>query len=171
MDLASVIAAVPDFPKPGILFRDVTPVFQDPRAYEAAIAGLAQRLDGVACDALAAVESRGFLLGGPLALRLGKGLVLVRKAGKLPRQTRRAAYALEYGEAVVEMHVDACRPGDRVVVLDDLLATGGTAAAAGELVRGCGAEVAAYLFLVELAGLHGRERLTDAPVISLVMYP
>lgn len=171
MDLANVIAAVPDFPKPGILFRDVTPVFQDPQAYAAAIDGLAACLDGVAYDSLAAVESRGFLLGGPLALRLGKGLVLVRKAGKLPRPTRRAAYALEYGEAVVEMHTDACEPGQRVVVLDDLLATGGTAAAAAELVRGCGAEVAAFLFLVELAGLDGRQRLAGAPVFSLVMYP
>lgn len=171
MDLANVIAAVPDFPHPGILFRDITPVFQDPAAYAAAIDGLADLLAPLAFDALAAVESRGFLLGGPLALRLGKGLILVRKAGKLPRATRRAAYALEYGEAVVEMHADACLPGQRVVVLDDLLATGGTAAAASQLVRGCGAEVAAYLFMVELEGLAGRRHLVDAPVFSLVVYP
>ena len=171
MDLANVIAAVPDFPRPGILFRDITPVFQDPRAYDAAIAGLADLLAPVAFDALAAVESRGFLLGGPLALRLEKGLVLIRKAGKLPRATRQASYALEYGEATVEMHDDACRPGQRVVVLDDLLATGGTAAAAAQLVRASGAEVAAYLFLVELAGLAGRRQLDGAPVFSLVVYP
>ncbi len=171
MDLANVIAAVPDFPRPGILFRDITPVFQDPRAYDAAIAGLADLLTPVAFDALAAVESRGFLLGGPLALRLEKGLVLVRKAGKLPRATRQASYALEYGEATVEMHDDACRPGQRVVVLDDLLATGGTAAAAAHLVRAAGAEVAAYLFLVELEGLAGRRKLDGAPVFSLVAYP
>jgi adenine phosphoribosyltransferase len=171
MDLANVIAAVPDFPRPGILFRDITPVFQDPVAYAAAIDGLADLLAPLSFDAFAAVESRGFLLGGPLALRLGKGLILVRKAGKLPRATRRAAYALEYGEAVVEMHDDACRPGQRVVILDDLLATGGTAAAAAELVRGSGAEVAAYLFMVELEGLAGRRRLAGAPVFSLVVYP
>lgn len=171
MDLAHVIAAVPDFPRPGILFRDITPVFQDPQAFGAAIDGLAGLLAPVAFDTLAAVESRGFLLGGPLALRQGKRLVLVRKAGKLPRATRKASYALEYGEAEVEIHDDACRPGDRVVILDDLLATGGTAAAAAQLVRACGAEVAAYLFMVELAGLDGRRNLAGAPVFSLVVYP
>jgi adenine phosphoribosyltransferase len=171
MDLANVIAAVPDFPRPGILFRDITPVFQDPLAYGAAIAGLVDLLAPLEFDTLAAVESRGFLLGGPLALQLGKRLVLIRKAGKLPRATRRASYALEYGEAVVEIHDDACRPGHRVIILDDLLATGGTAAAAAELVRGCGAEVAAHLFMIELAGLEGRRHLAGAPVFSLVVYP
>lgn len=171
MDLARIIAAVPDFPRPGILFRDITPVFADPQAYDAAVTGLADLLAPLAFDAFAAVESRGFLLGGPLALRLGKGLILVRKAGKLPRATRRAAYALEYGEAVVEMHDDACRAGQRIVVLDDLLATGGTAAAAARLVRDSGAEVAAYLFMVELDGLGGRRNLDGAPVFSLVRYP
>jgi adenine phosphoribosyltransferase len=171
MDLANIIAAVPDFPRPGILFRDITPVFQDPRAYDAAITGLADLLAPVEFDALAAIESRGFLLGGPLALRLGKGLILVRKAGKLPRATRRASYALEYGEAEIEVHDDACRPGQRVVILDDLLATGGTAAAAAQLVRGCDAKIAAFLFMVELEGLAGRRNLAGAPVFSLVMYP
>jgi adenine phosphoribosyltransferase len=170
MDLKQVIVDIPDFPKPGILFRDITPIMEDPRAYGAAIDGLADLVTGVAWDRLAAIESRGFILGGPLSLRLDKGLVLVRKAGKLPRGTIGETYELEYGSAAIEVHQDSLRPGQRVVVIDDLLATGGTAAAAGRLVRKCGAEVAAYLFLVELAGLAGRSQLTDAPVFSLVEY-
>jgi adenine phosphoribosyltransferase len=170
MDLTQVIRDIPDFPKPGILFRDITPVLEDPDAFTHALAGLEDLLDGVAYDRLAAIESRGFLLGAPLSARHGKGLVLVRKAGKLPRQTAAVSYDLEYGSATIEVHADAIAPGQKVVVIDDLLATGGTAAATGELVRRCGGEVAAYVFLVELEDLAGRERLADAPVFSLVKY-
>jgi adenine phosphoribosyltransferase len=170
MDLEQIIRNIPDFPKPGILFRDITPVTEDPRAYAYAIDALAGLVADVRCDGIAAIESRGFVFGGPLALRLGCGLVLVRKAGKLPRTTRAERYALEYGEATLEIHADSVRPGERVLIVDDLLATGGTAAATGRLVRQGGAEVAGYLFLVELADLEGRRHLADAPVFSLVRY-
>ena len=170
MDLKQVIVDIPDFPKPGILFRDITPVMEIPEAYAAALSGLAGLLEGLEFDSLAAIESRGFVLGGPLARDLGKAMVLVRKAGKLPRETVGESYELEYGSAEVEVHRDSVQAGQKVVVIDDLLATGGTAAAAGRLVRKCGAEVVAYLFMVELEGLAGRAQLTDAPVFSLVKY-
>ena len=170
MDLKHVIASIPDFPKPGILFRDITPITENPQAYAHAIDGLTGLVAGIRCDRVAAVESRGFVFGGPLALRLGCGLILVRKAGKLPRTTRRAEYSLEYGTAALEIHADSLQPGQRVIVVDDLLATGGTAAATGRLIRQCGAEVAAYLFLVELSDLAGRTNLEDGPVFSLVSY-
>ncbi len=170
MDLKQVIRDIPDFPKPGILFRDITPVLEDPAAFAEALDGLDGLLAGLDYQRLAAIESRGFLLGAPLAARHRKGLALVRKAGKLPRETVTERYDLEYGSAEVEVHADALVPGQRVVVIDDLLATGGTAAATGSLVRRCGAEVAAYVFLVELEFLAGRERLSDAPVFSLVKY-
>jgi len=169
MKLEKVIRAVPDFPKPGILFRDITPVLEDPAAFRAAVDGLRDLLAGVDFTTFAAIESRGFLFAGSLADALGKRVVLVRKAGKLPCASRRASYELEYGEATIEMHRDSCA-GHRVVVLDDLLATGGTAAAAAELIAADGGEGAAFLFLVELDFLRGRERLTKAPVFSLVRY-
>jgi len=170
MDIRTVIREVPDFPQPGILFRDITPVLADPAALVVALDGLSELISNITCDKLAAMESRGFLFGAPLALRLQRGLVLLRKAGKLPCPTERETYALEYGEAVLEVHRDALKPGERVILIDDLLATGGTARAAGRLVRKLGAEVAAYLFLVELKDLAGRQLLTDAPVLSLVAY-
>jgi len=170
MDLKKVIADIPDFPKPGILFRDITPITEDPAAYRVAIDGLAGILEGCEFDSFAAVESRGFIVGGPLGLDMGKGMVLVRKKGKLPRETVEESYELEYGSAVIEVHTGCFKPGQKVIVIDDLLATGGTAAACGRLVRKCGAEVAGYLFLVELEDLNGRELLADAPVFSLVKY-
>ena len=170
MDLKQVIADVPDFPKQGILFRDITPLVEDPAAFKTALDGLRGLLDGVDFSALAAIESRGFVFGGPLAVKLNKRFVLVRKAGKLPRETVQTSYALEYGEASIEVHRDSFRAGEKVVVIDDLLATGGTAAATGELVGKCGATVVAYLFLVELEFLGGRAKLADAPVFSLVNY-
>ena len=170
LDLKTVIRAVPDFPKPGILFRDVTTVLHDPPAFRAALDGLAGLLDTVEWDRLGVVESRGFLFGAPLADRLGKGLLILRKPGKLPAEVVSESYALEYGEATLECHRDALQPGEKVVILDDLLATGGTAAASGRLVRTLGGEVAAYAFLVELMDLGGRAVLADAPVISLVKY-
>lgn len=165
------IRAIPDFPRPGILFRDITPVMEDPAAFAAAVAGLEELLEGTAWNAMGAIESRGFVFGAPVALRAGRPLVLLRKQGKLPGRTLAASYALEYGEAVLEMHVDSLDRGDRVVLIDDLLATGGTAAAAATLVKKAGAEVAAFLFLVELDDLKGRDKLAQvAPVFSLVNY-
>ena len=171
MDLRDVIRDVPDFPKPGILFKDITPVLQDPKAYRTAVDRLREMLDGVEVDVLAAIESRGFLFAGPLGLDLGKGLALLRKEGKLPAAVHRAGYDLEYGQATLELHRDAFAPGARVVIVDDLLATGGTAAASAALVREAGGEVAGFLFLVELEFLGGRGALEGtAPVFSLVKY-
>ncbi len=170
MDLKHVIRDIPDFPQPGILFRDITPVMEDPAALRAALDGMAQLLDGTEFDRYVGIESRGFLFGAPLAVEQKRPLVLLRKAGKLPGDTEAVSYDLEYGQATLEIHRGSVAVGQRVVIVDDLLATGGTAAASGELIRRMGAEVAAYLFLVELAVLEGRARLTDAPVFSLVNY-
>jgi len=170
MDIRQVIREVPDFPKPGILFYDITPIMEDPNAFRTTLAQLTELLGPLSFDRLAAMESRGFLFAAPLAIQLDKPVVLLRKAGKLPGETASATYDLEYGKATLEVHRDALQPGQKVVVLDDLLATGGTAAAAGALVRDLGAEVAAYLFVIELGELAGRGRLQDAPVFSLVKY-
>jgi adenine phosphoribosyltransferase len=171
MDLRKIIRDVPDFPKPGILFKDITPVMEHPDAYRAALAGMTALLEGTDYNKLAAIESRGFIFGGPMALEQDKSLVLLRKAGKLPAKTHQVTYDLEYGTATLELHVDALKPGDRVVIVDDLLATGGTALASAELVRKAGAEVAGFLFMVELQFLKGRKLLEDAgPVFSLVEY-
>lgn len=161
------ITSIPDFPKPGILFRDITSVLQSAEGLRLSIDGMADLLQGVEFDTLAGTESRGFLFGAPLAYRLGKGFVLVRKKGKLPRKTIFEEYNLEYGTAAIEMHTDAIRPGDRVVLVDDLLATGGTMEAAAKLVENLGGTVAKMLFLIELEGLGGRERLAKYSVGSL----
>lgn len=169
-DLKSLIAEVPDFPKAGILFRDITPVLANPVAFDQvtdALCGLA-RLAGA--THIAGIESRGFLFGVGVAQRLSLPFVPVRKPGKLPRATRRAEYALEYGTDAVEMHVDAVAPGDRVVVVDDLLATGGTAEAACRLIEACGAHVGAVLVVIELGALGGVERLAPRPVHALLRY-
>lgn len=170
--LKSAIRAVPDFPKPGILFRDITPVLEDPVLCNDAVEGFRQALDGIKVDAIAGVESRGFLFGMPLALALGVPFLTVRKKGKLPWTTVGYRYDLEYGSAEVEMHVDSVRPGMNVVVHDDLLATGGTALAAAELVRMQGGKVSAFSFLIELTFLQGMHRLEpfNAKAISLVTY-
>ncbi|HPF71129.1 MAG TPA: adenine phosphoribosyltransferase [Candidatus Krumholzibacteria bacterium] len=171
MDLRNVIRDVPDFPKPGILFKDITPVLQDPEAYRTAIAGLKDLLDGTGVQALAAIESRGFLFAGPLGLDLDLGVALLRKQGKLPAAVHAVSYDLEYGQATLEVHRDAFTAGQRVVIVDDLLATGGTALASAELVRKAGGVVAGFLFLVELEFLSGRAKLEDvAPVFSLVKF-
>lgn len=171
LDLSRVIRDVPDFPKPGILFKDITPVLEDPAAFAFAVAGLRDLLGAVRCDRLAAIESRGFVFGAPLALQLGLPLALVRKKGKLPAATREVTYALEYGTATIEAHLDSFRAGEGVVIVDDLLATGGTALAAAQLVRDAGATVAGFLFLVELEFLGGRAKLeAEAPVFSLVNF-
>ncbi|MCU0866213.1 MAG: adenine phosphoribosyltransferase [Planctomycetes bacterium] len=167
MDLAKLLRDVPDFPKPGILFKDITPLLADPAAMRETIARLA-RLDCGRIDKVAAIESRGFLFGVPLALQLGVGFVPVRKPGKLPWKTSRVEYVLEYGTDAVEIHQDAVRSGERVLLVDDLLATGGTMGAACQLIEGCGGVVAACAFVVELCFLPGRQRLAPRRVDSLI---
>jgi adenine phosphoribosyltransferase len=166
----SLVRDIPDFPQPGILFRDITPVLADPRAFHITLDAVAERFIGEHVDAIVAVESRGFIFGGALAARLNASFVPVRKPGKLPARTDRVAYSLEYGKGELEMHRDALRSGTRVVVVDDLLATGGTAAASGELVRRQGGVLVAYAFVIELAALDGRARLAPTPVVSLIQY-
>jgi adenine phosphoribosyltransferase len=155
MDLAAYLRDVPDFPKPGILFKDITPMLASPEAMEHAIDRLAA-MDFGRVDKVAAIESRGFLFGVPLAMRLGLGFVPIRKPGKLPWKTNRVEYVLEYGTDAVEIHEDAVAAGERVLLVDDLLATGGTMGAAAELVEACGGEIAGCAFVIELAFLNGR---------------
>jgi adenine phosphoribosyltransferase len=170
--LSTAIRAVPDFPKPGILFRDITPVLEDPALGKSITEGFRERLAGIQIDAIAGIESRGFLFGVPLALALGVPFLTVRKKGKLPWRTVSYKYDLEYGSAEVEMHVDSVRPGMRVLVHDDLLATGGTAVAAAELVRMQGGIVVGFSFLIELSFLEGLKRLEqyNAKVVTLLKY-
>jgi adenine phosphoribosyltransferase len=170
--LKATIRAVPDFPQPGILFRDITPVLEDAGLCNAAVDGFRRALTTQRIDAIAGIESRGFLFGMPLAMALNIPFVTVRKKGKLPWKTVSHSYDLEYGSAEVEMHVDSVKPGMRVMVHDDLLATGGTAAAAAELIRKQGGTVAAFSFLIELSFLQGLERLKPygADVVRLVTY-
>lgn len=167
-DLERFIRDIPDFPKQGIVFKDITPLLADPAAFARAIEAFAGAVPKP--EAVVAIESRGFLFGAPLALRWGVPLVPARKFGKLPGRTVRQVYSLEYGEDTLELHSDSLSAGMRVVVVDDLLATGGSAAATVSLVRQLGAEVAALLFLIELEGLAGRERLSPLPVHSLLRY-
>src|SRR6187399_3150923 len=165
-----LIRNIPDFPEPGILFRDITPLLADPKGFHVVLDMIAHRFVGEHIDAVVGIESRGFIFGGALAARLNASFVPVRKPGKLPFRTDKVSYSLEYGENELEMHRDALVEGSHVLVVDDLLATGGTAAAAGELVHRQGAEVHAYAFVVELTSLGGRQRLSGAPVISIVRY-
>jgi adenine phosphoribosyltransferase len=165
-ELESLIRDVPDFPKPGIVFKDITPLLADPAGFALAVERLAAATDRP--DAVVAIESRGFVFGTALALRWRVPLVPARKFGKLPGRTVRQTYALEYGEDTLEMHDDALVAGQRVAVVDDLLATGGTAAAAIALVEQLGATVSAVLFVIELDGLGGRERLAGRPVHALL---
>ena len=170
--LKAAVRAVPDFPKPGILFRDITPVLEDAALCTAAVDGFRHALAAQRIDAIAGIESRGFLFGMPLAMALNIPFVTVRKKGKLPWKTVGYRYDLEYGSAEVEMHVDSVKPGMRVMVHDDLLATGGTAAAAAELIKKQGGTVAAFSFLIELSFLNGMDRLKPygAEVVRLVTY-
>lgn len=168
--LASQIRDVPDFPKPGILFKDITPLLADPKAFTTCLDLFAERWAGEHVDAIVGIESRGFIFGAALAARMSASFVPARKPGKLPAATTRVEYALEYGTDALEMHVDALREGDRVVLIDDLMATGGTAAAVVELCRGLGAEVIGAGFVIELTFLNGRARMGDVPVLSLVTY-
>lgn len=168
--IKSKIRDVPDFPKKGILFKDITPLLQDRNAFAKVVECLAERYAAKKIDAVAGIESRGFLFGAALAYRLGVALVPVRKAGKLPYKTVQTSYDLEYGSATVEMHVDAVAKNGRVVVIDDLLATGGTASAACELVEKVGGKVIECAFVVELGFLKGRDKLQGREIFSLVEY-
>ncbi|MFU8839309.1 MAG: adenine phosphoribosyltransferase [Nitriliruptoraceae bacterium] len=167
-DLAALVRAVPDFPAPGIVFRDVTPLLADPVALGRAVEGLASVVDRV--DAVVGIESRGFILGAPVALHTHAGFVPARKEGKLPGQTVSVSFALEYGEAVLELQHGAIQPGQRVLIVDDVLATGGTAEAAARLVEELGGEVVGMSFLLELVGLGGAARLDRYHVTSLLSY-
>ena len=169
-DLRELIRDIPDFPKPGIVFKDITPLLLDPAALDAAVAGLAEWARPKAIDLVLAAEARGFILGAALARELGAGFVPARKPGKLPHETVSAEYILEYGVDALEMHADALADGARVLLHDDLLATGGTARALVDLAEGAGAEVVGCGFLVELAFLDGRERLAGYDVHALVSY-
>ncbi|HWK88486.1 MAG TPA: adenine phosphoribosyltransferase [Longimicrobium sp.] len=168
--LKALIRDVPDFPTPGILFRDVTPLLRDPRGLAQVVDALAGRYRGREIDVVAGVESRGFIFGAPLAHALGLGFVPIRKLGKLPADTVRREYALEYGTNTLEMHRDAVHPGERVLIVDDLLATGGTAGAAAGLVEDVGGVVAELAFVIELTFLPGREALAAYPVHTLLSY-
>ena len=168
--MRNYIRDIPDFPEPGILFRDITPLLRNPRAFNYAIDRLVDRFSQDSFDTVVAVESRGFLFGAPLACRMGKPFVPVRKPGKLPGVTSSAQYSLEYGSDVLEIHVDDIEPGGRVVVLDDLLATGGTLMAAARLVEGCGGVVTGMGLVIELMDLGGRERLKGYDIFSLLQY-
>ncbi len=169
-DLYKTIRDVPDFPKPGILFKDITPLLLDPRAFRQAIELMANPFRAARVTRVVSIESRGFLLGAPIALTLEAGLVPIRKPGKLPAARGRVEYALEYGTDALEMHRDAVGAGDRVLIVDDVLATGGTAEAAARLVRTHGAEMVGFTFLIELDFLKGRERLRGERAEAVLHY-
>ena len=169
MNIKDHIRSVPDFPKPGILFYDISTLLANAAAWKETVDRLTKTVDALRPDRLVGIESRGFLAAAPLALQLGKGFVMARKRGKLPGPTVRHEYALEYGTDIVELQTDAVQPGQRVVVVDDLLATGGTMAAVIALLRRMGAEVCGCAVIIELAFLNGRQKI-DVPVTSIVSY-
>ena len=168
--LEEYVRSIPDFPEPGIIFRDITSVLQDADGLQLAIDSMIKLLDGVDFDVVAGTESRGFIFGVPIAYEMHKPFVPVRKKGKLPCETISQSYDLEYGQATIEMHKDSIKPGQKVVLVDDLIATGGTIEAAIKLVEQLGGEVVKVIFLMELAGLKGRERLKGYDVSSVITY-
>lgn len=168
--MKALIRDIPDFPAPGIMFRDITPILQDPKALKEVIGSMAESIAPMKPDVIVGIESRGFILGVPVAVELGVGFVPVRKAGKLPAETIRAEYALEYGTNAVEIHRDAILPGMRVAIVDDLLATGGTAKAAVQLVEELGGKVAGISFLIELEFLNGRQLFNGYNISTLIKY-
>jgi adenine phosphoribosyltransferase len=170
LDLARYIRAIPDFPKPGILFRDITPLLADAAALRETVVRLADPFREQRIDLVAAAEARGFIFAAPLAIELGKGFVPVRKPGKLPHETRRYQYELEYGNDTLEIHCDGVRAGQRVLLVDDLLATGGTMQACCRLVEQCNAEIVACAFVIELTGLGGARRIAPLKTFSLLKY-
>ncbi|MBW5447904.1 adenine phosphoribosyltransferase [Cohnella sp. CFH 77786] len=170
MDFKEYIRVIPDFPQPGIRFKDITTLLKDGPAYRAAIAAMQEMVSGMKIDLVAGPEARGFVIGAPLALALGVGFVPIRKSGKLPGETIEAAYDLEYGKDRLAMHKDAIQPGQKVLIADDLLATGGTISTTINLIKQLGGEIAGAAFLIELGYLNGRDKLEGIEVKSLVTY-
>ena len=170
-ELKDYVRSIPDFPEQGIIFRDVTSVLQDAEGFKLAIDSMIKLLDGVEFDVIAGAESRGFILGAPIAYAMGKPFVLIRKKGKLPCETIEQTYDLEYGTATIEMHRDSIKPGQKVVLVDDLIATGGTTEAMIKLVESLGGEVVGIVVLMELAGLKGREKVKGYCLKSAITYP
>ena len=168
--MEDTIRNIPDFPKPGILFRDITTLLKDKYAFKKAVNELAKKFKNKKIDAVVAVEARGFILGGAVAEKLGAGFVPVRKKGKLPWKTTSVTYALEYGTDTLEMHRDALKPKERVLIVDDLLATGGTVAAVTDLIKQQKAQICGIAFLIELTDLKGKDKLKNYPVYSLIKY-
>ena len=169
-ELKAKIRNIPDFPKKGILFRDISTLLKDGSAFKKAVSSLAQPYRGQKIDMIVAVEARGFIFGAALAYELGTGIVPIRKKGKLPAETINVTYQLEYGEDTLEIHKDAIKPQAQVLVVDDLLATGGTTLAAIELVKKLGGKIAGIAFLIELSDLKGRDRLAEYPINSLIVF-
>jgi len=172
MDLKSLIRDIPDFPKPGILFRDITTLLRDPQGLRYTIDLFTEKCinAGMTADFVVGMESRGFIFGAPLAYKLGAGFIPVRKKGKLPAKVHAIEYALEYGTDCLEVHQDALEPGSRVLIADDLIATGGTASATAELIQKVGCELVGFGFIIELRELQGRKKLPEAPIVTLVEY-
>lgn len=170
MDIKSLIRVIPDFPQPGVSFKDITTLLKDGTALRETVKGMADVFRNEKVDVVVGVESRGFIFGSPIAYELGVGFVVVRKPGKLPADKYRVDYALEYGTDSLEMHKDAIQAGQRVLIVDDLLATGGTIAAAGDMVRRAGGTIVGYSFLIELAFLNGRAKLPGGNIHSMVIY-
>jgi adenine phosphoribosyltransferase len=170
MDLKSLIRDIPDFPKPGIMFRDITTLLRDPAGLKYAIDTLATQVQDLRPEYIVGMESRGFIFGAALAYKLGIGFIPVRKPGKLPAAVYTVEYALEYGTDKLEIHRDAVAPGSRILIVDDLIATGGTAAATAQLIQAIGCDLIGYGFMIELDGLGGRSRLPDVPIVSLIHY-
>lgn len=170
MDLKQKIRSVPGFPKPGIVFRDITTLLKDPMAFREAVDRMAGQFADKDPEVIVGIESRGFIFGAAMAYKLGAAFVPARKPGKLPAETVRAEYQLEYGTDAVEIHRDAIRPGQRVLLVDDLLATGGTMAATASLVEQLGGDIVGIVFLIELSFLNGRQKLAGYPVVSLIQY-
>ncbi len=170
MDLIKIVRDIVDFPHEGILFRDITPILHDPDALKAAIDQMAEKMNNIEYDIIAGPESRGFIFGVPLAYKLSKGFIPIRKKGKLPSKTISKEYSLEYGTAVIEMHKDAISEGQKVYIVDDLLATGGTAYAIAEMIEEAGGIVAGFIFLIELSELNGRKILEKYNIETIIKY-
>ena len=168
--LRAAVRDVEDFPVPGIVYKDITPILADPKLFKKAVHLMADTVGESKIDKIVGIEARGFIFGGALAHHMGAGFVPLRKGGKLPRKTHKTAYTLEYGEAVIELHQDAIQPGEKVLLVDDLLATGGTAAAAIGLIKQLDADLIGVAVLVELGFLKGRDKLPDTPIFSILQY-
>lgn len=170
MDLKSLIRNIPDFPKPGIVFRDITTLLRHPEGLRYTIDTLAEKCADLGADYIVGMESRGFIFGAPLAYKLNAGFIPVRKPGKLPAAVHSVEYELEYGSDRLEIHQDAIESGCRILIVDDVIATGGTAGATAKLIKQAGCEVVGFAFIIELQALHGRDRLPEAPIVTLVDY-